>query len=120
MFVWLTKQDFMLDSDWEPSFFGKRMTKRKTPMMVLVGAMSIAAGKGQTLIDLRTQSKSVDFSAAGSTKPMQTGSTLPSTCTVGQLFFLTSAAAGGSIYACNPANKWTVQGNTLTVSAGTA
>jgi len=120
MFVWLTELDIMLDSDWEPSFFGKRMTKRKTPMMVLVGAMSIAAGKGQTLIDLRTQSKSVDFSAAGSTKPMQTGSTLPSTCTVGQLFFLTSAAAGGNIYACNPANKWTVQGNTLTVGAGTA
>ena len=37
-------------------------------------AVFFATGEAQTLVDLRTQSKSVDFSAAGSTKPMQTGS----------------------------------------------
>jgi len=73
----------------------------------------------QTLVDLRTQAKSVDFSAAGSTKPMQTGSSLPSNCAVGQFFFLTSAPAGSNVYACNPANTWTVEGS-LTVNSATA
>ena len=79
-----------------------------------------ATGEGQTLVDLHTQSKSVDFSAAGSTKPMQTGSSLPATCAVGQFFFLTTAAAGSNVYACNPANTWGVEGNSLPVTSGTA
>ncbi len=77
-------------------------------------------GKSQTTLDLRTQSKSIDFSAAGATKPMQTGSSLPTTCAVGQFFFLTTAAAGANIYACSPANTWVVEGNSLSVNAGTA
>jgi hypothetical protein len=79
----------------------------------------IATAAGQTLVDLRTQSKSVDFSAAGSTKPMQTGSSLPATCAVGQFFFLTTAAAGSNVYACNPANTWTVEGSSLSVDSST-
>jgi len=79
-----------------------------------------ATGEAQTLVDLRTQSKSVDFSAAGSTKPMQTGSSLPSTCAVGQFFFLTTASAGSNVYACNPANTWAVEGNSLSVNSSTA
>ena len=82
--------------------------------------LSAATAHSQTLVDLRTQSKSVDFSAAGSTKPMQTGSALPATCAVGQFFFLTTASAGSNVYACNPANIWTVEGNSLSVTAGTA
>jgi hypothetical protein len=70
-------------------------------------------------VDLRTQSKSVDFSGAASTKPMQTGSALPSTCAVGQFFFLTTAAAGSNIYACSPANTWMVEGNSLSVNSST-
>jgi hypothetical protein len=77
----------------------------------------IATGQGQTLVDLRTQSKSVDFSAAGPTKPMQTGSNLPSTCAVGQFFFLTTAAAGSNVYACNPINAWTLEGSSLSVNS---
>ena len=79
----------------------------------------IATGEGQTSVDLRTQSKSVDFSAAVSTKPMQTGSSLASTCAVGQFFFLTTAPAGSNVYACNPANIWTVEGNGLSVTSST-
>jgi hypothetical protein len=79
----------------------------------------MTTGAGQTLVDLRTQSKSVDFSAAGSTKPMQTGSSLPSTCAVGQFFFLTTAPAGSNVYACNPANTWAVEGGSLSVNSGT-
>jgi hypothetical protein len=82
--------------------------------MVLIGT-----GRAQTLVDLRTQSKSVDFSGAGSTKPMQTGSSLPATCAIGQFFFLTTAAAGSNVYACSAANTWTVEGNSLSVNANT-
>jgi hypothetical protein len=64
---------------------------------------------GQTQVDLRTQSKSVDFSAASSTKPVTTGTSLPATCGVGQMFFLSSAPAGQNVYGCATANNWTMQ-----------
>ena len=64
----------------------------------------------QTAVDLRTQSKNVDFSGAPSTKPMQTGTTLPSTCATGQMFFLTSAPAGSNLYGCESTNIWTLEG----------
>jgi hypothetical protein len=86
---------------------------------LLLAAASIAAAECQTAVDLRTQSKSVDFSAAASTKPMQTGAALPAACAAGQLFFLTTAPAGSNIYACNPANVWSLQGN-LSVNPDTA
>jgi hypothetical protein len=64
----------------------------------------------QTRIDLRTQSKSVDFSAATSTKPSKTGTTLPAACSIGETFLKTDAAAGHNFYACTGVNVWTVQG----------
>src|SRR5277367_2926537 len=64
---------------------------------------------GQTLVDLKTQSKSVDFSQTNFTKPFQTGSTLPSLCSVGQMFFSTSATAGQNIYGCVSTNIWALQ-----------
>jgi hypothetical protein len=70
---------------------------------------AIAVCQAQTRIDLRTQSKSVDFSAASSTKPSQTGTSLPGTCTVGQTFLKTSAQPGQNWYVCTAANVWTVQ-----------
>jgi hypothetical protein len=42
---------------------------------------------GQTQVDLGTQAKSVDFSAASSTKPFATGATLPATCRVRSSFW---------------------------------
>jgi len=95
------------------------MNKCRLAMGLLLWAMFRTPVEGQTLVDLRTQSKSVDFSGAGSTKPMQTGSSLPGTCSVGQFFFLTSAPAGSNVYACNPANTWTLEGGSLTVTPGT-
>jgi hypothetical protein len=67
------------------------------------------AGQTQTQVDLKTQSKSVDFSAASSTKPFQTGTTLPATCTVGQMFFLTTAPNGLNSYGCSALNTWSQQ-----------
>jgi hypothetical protein len=72
----------------------------------MLGALALA----QTQIDLRTQGRDVDFSSATSTKPMQTGAALPSSCSAGQLFFLTGAPAGQSLYACVVDNDWAPQG----------
>jgi len=46
----------------------------------------------------------------------QKGITLPTTCTVGKLFFDTDATAGSNIYGCTAANTWTLQGGSGTVS----
>ena len=62
-----------------------------------------------TAVDLRTQTKDVDFSGALSTKPVQTGASLPGTCALGAMFYLTAAAAGSNLYACTAANTWTVE-----------
>jgi hypothetical protein len=64
----------------------------------------------QTRVDLRTQSKSVDFSGAASTKPSQAGTVLPSTCAVGQTFLNTAAQPGQNWYVCTATNTWSVQG----------
>lgn len=39
------------------------------------------------------------------------GTTLPATCTIGQIFFKTNASAGANIYNCTSANSWTAQGS---------
>jgi hypothetical protein len=82
-------------------------------MSLLLWAASVATGEGQTSVDLRTQSKNVDFSGATATKPMQTGAALPSTCAIGQFYFLTSATAGSNVYACNTVNVWTLEGTSV-------
>ncbi|HXR78918.1 MAG TPA: hypothetical protein VN737_23285 [Bryobacteraceae bacterium] len=64
---------------------------------------------GQTQLDLRTQSKSVDFSSSPSTRPVQVGTTLPASCQTGQLFFKSDATAGLNLYGCTATNAWTVQ-----------
>ncbi|HEV2446937.1 MAG TPA: hypothetical protein VGS58_13495, partial [Candidatus Sulfopaludibacter sp.] len=80
---------------------------RNRILMTMLAGWTVAA---QTQIDLRTQAKSVDFSAASSTKPLKTGGSLPATCAVGEVFFNTSAAAGANFYACTAANQWSSQG----------
>src|SRR3984885_6340940 len=65
--------------------------------------------QAQTLVDLRTQSKSVDFTGASTTKPMKTGSILPAACGVGEAFFQTNAPAGWNLYLCTSQNSWTLQ-----------
>jgi hypothetical protein len=74
-------------------------------------ALGLAAGYAgaQTRVDLRTQSKSADFAAASSTKPFQTGTALPSTCSQGQTFFQTNAPAGANFYACISTNTWALE-----------
>jgi hypothetical protein len=90
-------------------------------ILLLAGGAVLTA---QTQVDLRTQSKSVDFSAASETRPVKTGTVLPALCNVGDLFFNTVAVAGSNLYACIAFNTWAVEtggsggsGGLLTVSA---
>jgi hypothetical protein len=64
---------------------------------------------GQTQIDLQAQSKNVDFTTSPTTRPLKSGAVLPSTCTVGEMFFLSSAAAGANLYGCAATNIWTLE-----------
>jgi hypothetical protein len=76
--------------------------------IVLVSVVCLGAA-AQTQIDLRSQAKGVDFSGAGTTKPMKTGTTLPGTCTSGEMFFKTDATPGANLYGCTSANTWLLQ-----------
>jgi hypothetical protein len=62
---------------------------------------------GQTMVDLRTQSKSVDFSNLPSTRPVTVGTALPSSCQTGQIFFYSAATAGANLFGCTATNVWT-------------
>jgi len=77
----------------------------------LVIAAGVAGMMAQTKLDLRTQSKSVDFSGASLTKPARSGASLPGTCSAGEMFFL-----NGLLYSCTATNNWaklgTVSGST--------
>ena len=73
---------------------------------------------GQTLVDLRTQSKSIDFSALPSTKPVQVGTALPATCQVGQMFFNSGATPGANLYGCTTTNIWSLQSSPSTGGSG--
>jgi len=78
------------------------------PRILVIIFLSLPAA-AQTQIDLRTQTKSVDFTGAVSTRPLKTGSALPATCHVGDMFFKTDASAGSNLYGCTATNAWSIQ-----------
>lgn len=61
-----------------------------------------------TSINLSTQSHNADFSTFPFTRPVSVGTSLPSTCQVGQLFFVSTAVPGANLLGCTAANTWTV------------
>jgi Collagen triple helix repeat (20 copies) len=75
---------------------------------ILIAAWLIGVAQGQTEVDLRLQSKSVNFSAAPSTQPFQSGTVLPAACMVDQAYFQTNAPAGLNLYGCTAVNSWTL------------
>jgi hypothetical protein len=86
---------------------------RITPSPALLAGLLVLAGSplaAQTQVDLKTQTKNVDFTAAPTTKPVKAGTALPATCGAGELFFKTNAAPGGNLYLCTAANTWTQNG----------
>jgi hypothetical protein len=75
--------------------------------MKLLSFLIAAACAAQTQVNLRTQSREVDFSGAATTKPAKAGTTLPASCSTGELFFKLDATAGQNLYACTGTNTWT-------------
>ena len=76
--------------------------------LVLLGSSILSA---QTSIDLRTQSKSVDFSGAISTIPFKTGLALPATCSQGEAFMDLDETPGENLYLCVAADTWSKAGS---------
>jgi hypothetical protein len=89
---------------------------KRTLCIVCTVACALSAF-AQTQIDLSTQTKNVNFSGAASTRPVKSGPTLPGSCNIGELFFLTSGQPGANVYGCAPANTWAAEG---TGAAGVA
>jgi hypothetical protein len=75
-------------------------------MLVMLAALPAF---GQTQVELRTQTRNVDFTAASFTRPIKTGTSLPGTCSVGDMFFQTSAPSGANVYGCVNMNTWALQ-----------
>ena len=91
------------------------MWRKLLAIVVPLGALA------QTQVDLHKQSKSIDFTTASYTRPIKTGPALPATCSVGDLFFDTSAGAGVNVFGCVGVNTWALQSGgggqgTVTVS----
>lgn len=78
--------------------------------LVVFGAIACLSSLaiGQTSIDLRTQTRDVDFSSAISTKPSKAGTTIPAICSPSETFFKLDAAAGQNLYLCTALNTWTL------------
>lgn len=96
-----------------------RLFKTLTGLFLLAWASSLV--RGQTVIDLKTQTKSVDFTGAAYTKPFKSGSALPATCGTGEAFLNTGAPAGKNFYTCTSTNTWTIQsGSSLPSPTGNA
>jgi hypothetical protein len=84
-------------------------------LIVILLAVVLTA---QTKLDLRNQSRTVDFQSATYTKPLKSGATLPTSCSQGELYFLTAAVPGSNIYACTTTNVWSVQSGAAGGSVG--
>lgn len=78
--------------------------------------------RAQTAIDLKNQTRNIDFSGASSTRPFKTGTVLPAACSVGESFFKSNATPGQNLFSCTATNTWTLMSASLSntgVTAGT-
>jgi hypothetical protein len=78
-------------------------------VMALPMALSEALYGQLTQLDLRLQSRDVDFSAANATKPFKAGTGLPSACGQGEMYYRLDASAGMNVYGCTASNSWTLE-----------
>lgn len=76
-------------------------------------------GFSQTTVNLQNQGKNPDFSTFAFTRPVTVGTALPATCSVGQLFFNSAAAAGVNLYACTATNVWSLEAGNSGGGGGT-
>jgi len=91
---------------------------------LLLIAVSLAAGsqnlsaQAVTAIDLKGQSKNIDFSGAAVTKPFKVGTVLPAVCSAGDTFFKSDAPAGENLYNCVAANTWVAINSVTSTNTG--
>jgi hypothetical protein len=85
------------------------MQKSKLCLLLMAGLAF-----GQTQVDLRTQSKGVDFTGAPITKPFRIGNGLPASCLAGE-FFYNTAIADQNLYGCTSSNTWKAIGSSSAV-----
>jgi hypothetical protein len=85
---------------------------------LLSAAVGLASYGQTTQINLATQGKNIDFTGAPFTRPVKTGTALPGTCSPGDLFFKTDAAAGQNLYGCTAANTWLPQSASASAGLG--
>jgi hypothetical protein len=78
--------------------------------LILLSTLAIVSVFGQAQIDGLTARGTVNMSAATTTKPMKSGTSLPGTCSVGEFYNKTDATNTAVIYACTATNTWTAQG----------
>lgn len=84
----------------------------------MMGILFALFAGAQTRLDLANQARNANMSNATSVVPFPTGVSLPAACTVGQLFFLTSAPVGAN--QCVATNTWAaIQGASTSNSANT-
>src|SRR3954447_5821805 len=75
---------------------------------------AIGDSHAQTLINLGTQGRNIDFTGAQWTRPIKTGSSLPTSCSTGDFFFNTTATAGQNLFSCL-SNSWSIVGQTASL-----
>lgn len=63
---------------------------------------------GQTRVNLEAQGAKANFGGYAATAPVKTGTQLPGTCSVGEMYFKLDAAPGANLYVCTAADTWTV------------
>ncbi len=63
----------------------------------------------QTQIQMGTQAREINFSGAPYTRPVKTGTTLPATCNVGDMFFKVDTPPGKNLYGCAATNTWSAE-----------
>lgn len=73
---------------------------------IILALLCGAAISAQTKLSLRDQAKEVDFSGAVFTRPLKSGTVLPPTCSVGDMYFKTNSTPGSNIHICAATNTW--------------
>ncbi|GEM_PF-3586201 len=91
--------------------------KQKIFTRLIVSLLCGVTVMAQTKVNLREQAREVDFSGAVFTRPLKSGTVLPATCSVGDMYFKTNVVAGSNINVCVATNTWIVASGSSIPSA---
>lgn len=89
---------------------GKSNIRRRLFVGLLMLPLAIST-MAQTRVDLSRQATGTEFLQPPFSAPIRSGTQLPASCAVGELFFLATAPAGANIHVCHATDEWAVQGS---------